>query len=245
MPTDDTLGHPAPDLALGRVQGEASATAVPAYLQDAYWWAYLSPVGRAFFDRPLIVSAILWGNYHRLIDAACAEIAPGSHVLQTACVYGEFSPRLAARIGDQGSLDVIDVAQIQVDHCRLKLEPYRHARVFIGDAANPPPGPYDTVCSFFLLHEVPEDYKHRIVDAVLARVPVGGRVVFVDYHEPSRWHPLRPVMKLVFHWLEPYARALWGREISSFAAEADRFRWSKETYFGGLYQRVVAIRTAA
>jgi hypothetical protein len=44
--------------------------------------------------------------------------------------------------------------------------------------------------------------------------------------------------------LEPYATALSEKEIISYAprALANRFVWRKETYFGGLYQKVVATR---
>ena len=108
------------------------------------------------------------------------------------------------------------------------------------DAANHAPASYDAVSCFFLLHEMPDDHKHRVVDALLAAVRPGGKVVFVDYHGPHGAHPLRPVMSLVFNLLEPYAKALWRREIRDFATHATDFHWTKETYFGGLYQMTVA-----
>jgi hypothetical protein len=239
MPTDVTFVREAPEVVVS-----SDDKSIPAYLRDVYSWAYLSPVGRAIFDRPVVVSAILWGNYHRLIATVVKEIAAGSKVLQVACVYGAFSVRLAEAVGPAGALDVIDIAPIQVKHTRKKLAAHPNARVNIADATSPPAGPYDVACSFFLLHEVPEDYKTRIVTALLDRVPVGGKVVFVDYHEPAKIHPLRPVMDVVFAWLEPFAKVLWSREIASYAPNAHDFQWTKETYFGGMYQKVVAVRTA-
>lgn len=218
---------------------------IPDYLRDTYHWAYLSRVGRAVFDRPAMVSAILWGNAGRLMGDAAAEFAAGSRVLQTACVYGDFSLQLAERVGPQGRLDVIDVAPIQVANCRRKLAAYPQVRLRVADTAAHEGKGYDGVCCFFLLHEVPEDYKHRIVDRVLGSLRPGGKAVFVDYHEPRRWHPLRGIMSLVFRWLEPYARALWRQEIASYATRAGDFTWTKRTYFGGLYQKTVAIREAA
>ncbi len=215
---------------------------LPAYLVETYRWAYLSERWRRVLDRPLVVSAILWGNARRLMQSAVAEFAPGSDVLQTACVYGDFSELLAGQIGRTGSLEVIDVAPLQVENCRRKLAAYPKARVRVADAAVPTGSSYDGVCCFFLLHEVPEDYKRRIVDTVLASVRPGGRAVFVDYHRPRPLHPLRAVMSLVFRRLEPYAPSLWQREIASYARETDGFVWHKETFFGGLYQKVVAIR---
>jgi SAM-dependent methyltransferase len=224
-----------------RVPGPA-APALPDYLVEIYRWAYLSEGWRRILDRPLVVSAILWGNARRLMQSAVAELAPGSHVLQTACVYGNFSQLLADQVGREGSLEVIDVAPLQVENCRRKLVGYPNAQVRVADAAVPTGATYDGICCFFLLHEVPEDYKRRIVDSLLSSVKPGGRVVFVDYHRPRPLHPLRAIMSLVFRWLEPFAPSLWERDIASYARRAEDFVWHKETFFGGLYQKVVAIR---
>jgi ubiquinone/menaquinone biosynthesis C-methylase UbiE len=218
------------------------ASEVPQYLEETYRWAYLSRLGRFLLDRSLVVSAILWGNAQRLIGSVVEELAADQRVLQSACVYGDFSKQLATAVGSEGQLDVIDVAPIQVKYCRRKLRAYPQARVCLADAATWKGDPYDTVCCFFLLHEVPESYKHKIVDNLLNAVPVGGKVVFVDYHRPRKSHPLTPVMRGVFRWLEPYAHSLWEREIENYAKRRLSFTWSKRTYFGGLYQKVVAVR---
>ena len=170
------------------------------------------------------------------------EIEPGQTVLQTACVYGTFSNKLADRVGADGQLTIVDIAPIQVRHCRRKLRDQSHARVVHGDAADPGPDDQDVVCCFFLIHEVPAEYKLRIVDAVLGRVKPGGKAVFVDYHRPVSWHPLRPVMNGVFALLEPFAFELWDTELRDLASGADEFTWTKRTLFGGLYQHVVAVR---
>jgi hypothetical protein len=92
-------------------------------------------------------------------------------------------------------------------------------------------------------HEVPDANKRLIVDALLASVRVGGKVVFIDYHRPVWWHPLKPVMSLVFRWLEPFAASLWSCQIQDLAAERTAFHGRKETWFGGLYQKVILVRT--
>lgn len=242
MPTDDALAraaHPGTSVT-GAPAVRSDMAAIPDYLSDTYHWAYLSPLGRAIFDHPLVVHGILWGNYHRLIRAALQEVSPGTRVLQTACVYGHFSVRLAERVGPEGQLDVVDVAPIQVEHCRRKLARFAHADVRVADASRlGDRGPYDTIVCFFLLHEVPDEYKSAIVDGILARLGPKGRAVFVDYHSPVRVHPLRPVMKVVFDLLEPFAERLWGRDIASYASRTAGFTLRKETFFGGLYQKVV------
>lgn len=214
--------------------------AIPDYLQDVYHWAYLSPVGRAIFDNPLVVHSILWGNMRRLTQTVVDEIEPGQSVLQPACVYGGFSNHLADAVGPKGHLLVTDVAPIQVAGARRKLGGMPQATVRLGDASRPTGGPYDVVACFFLLHEVPEAYKAMIVNALLNVVTPTGKVVFVDYHRMRPRHPLKPIMSLVFDTLEPFAKELWHREIEDYASAGNRFTWSKETYFGGLYQKVIA-----
>lgn len=215
---------------------------IPTYLQDTYYWAYLNPRNVSLLDRELVVKVILWGQHRHLRLSAFAEILPGQTVLQPAHVYGEFSPALAQHLGPEGRLEVIDVAPIQVANCQHKLEPFSQATVRRADAARPGNGIYDAVCCYFLLHELPGKYKRAVVDALLERVDVGGKVIFVDYHKPHWAHPLKLLTSLVFDTLEPYAKGLWRNEINDLSVHADQFIWRKETYFGGLFQKVVAER---
>lgn len=214
---------------------------LPTYLEDVYSWAYLNPRNLVLLDRPWVVSAILWGNYGKLLRATLAEVRRGERVLQPACVYGDFSPRLAAHVGPRGRLDVTDVAPLQVANCRRKLKPFPNARACVRDAVDLA-GDYDAVCCFFLLHELPDAYKRKVVDALLGSVVPGGKVIFVDYHLPRGAHPLKPAMSLVFETLEPFAKSLWNRDIRDFAGKPERFVWSTQTYFTGMYQKTVARR---
>lgn len=217
---------------------------LPDYLVETYAWAYLRPRAVRILDRPAVVNGILWGNYRRLVTSACSEFVHGQRVLQAASVYGDLSSRLATRLGPRGFLDVIDIAPLQVDHCRRKLAAHRNVRVRVADAADPGESGYDGACCFFLLHEVPDAHKRLIVDALLAAVRIGGKVVIVDYHRPERWHPLRPVMAAVFRWLEPFAAGLLRSQVHELASAHRSFHSRKETRFGGLYQKVILERVA-
>lgn len=238
-PTDDSpVSHQTPPTQPGVVVPLNGA--VPDYLRDTYTWAYLSRLGTRVFDRQPVVNAILWGNARRLIRWVTSQLRPGQHVMQPAAVYGSFSRDLAAALGPDGRLEVSDVAPIQVALTRRKLSGVRQAEVACVDATTRGRGPYDAVTCFFLLHEVPDAVKTQVVDALLDAVKPGGQVIFVDYHRPHALHPLRPIMALVFRSLEPFAPALWQREIRDYASAPDRFSWRKDTLFGGLYQRVIA-----
>ncbi len=230
----------APDVCAG-----AAVPEVPDYLERVYWWAYLRPASIRIFDRAPVVSAILWGQYRRLSNMALARIAPGERVLQLACVYGDLSERIARQIGPSGTLDIVDVAPIQITNVRAKLAGYDRVRATVADAATLRVDQFDCVLSFFLLHELPDPLKRQVVDAALAAVAPGGRAVFVDYARPARWHPMRPVMAAVFTTLEPFAAAMWRTPIAALASRPQDFVWSRASHFAGLYQVVVAGRSGA
>ncbi|THF66299.1 class I SAM-dependent methyltransferase [Pseudothauera nasutitermitis] len=218
----------------------APAPPLPDYLVDTYHWAYLNRRLLPWLDRQAVVNAILWGNADQLIRAACAEFEPGQRILQAACVYGVFSPVLARRLGPGGRLEVVDVSRLQVANARRKLRGLPQARVRRADLVRPLGTTHDGVLAFFLLHEVPPGQRRAIVDNLLAAVEPGGKAVFVDYHRPARWHPLGPLMHLVFRLFEPYAPSLLDQAIHELSPRAEAFTWSRRTCFGGLYQVVVA-----
>jgi SAM-dependent methyltransferase len=221
----------------------SDAMLVPSYLRDVYSWAYLTPRLAGWLDRQVVVQTILWGNAQRLIGDVLAEVKLGDRVFQPAAVYGDFSRQLATKIGVNGRLGVRDIAPLQVSLTRRKLADLPQANVSRGDAADPDEARVDVVTCFFLLHEVPDAVKIQITRAMLELVAPGGRAVFVDYHRPHRLHPLKPLMRKIFDWLEPFARSMWSGEIHDLAGSiGDGFRWRKRTRFGGMYQIVVAER---
>lgn len=219
-----------------------TAPEIPDYLRDVYYWAYIDPRNVPLLDRDIVVRTILWQQHKRLQRAAFEEIEPGHSVLQPASVYGDFSANLARQVGPDGSLEVTDVAPIQVSRCRHKLKDLPQATVHHANALYPTGGLYDRVCCYFLLHEMPDDYQRGVTNVLLDSVVPGGKVIFVDYHKPHWAHPLKGITSLVFDTLEPFAKSLWRQEISAFASDPENWSWRKNTYFGGLFQKVVAER---
>lgn len=226
----------------------ATRVPVPRYLEQAYWWAYVHPQAVRAFEREWLVNAILFGNYGRLRDSALAELGEtiGGKTLQIACVYGDLTPRVHRRLASDARLDVVDVLPIQLRNLAAKL-PRDDPRVFLthGDssALACADAAYDRVLLFFLLHEQPVTVRRRTLAEAIRVVKPGGKVVIVDYHRPARWHPLGPLVKEVFRRLEPYAIDLWRDEVAAFLPPgAKPAKITKQTYFGGLYQKLVLIR---
>lgn len=218
---------------------------LPAYLQQTYWWAYLHPMAVRIFERQWLVNLILWGNFARLRDLALDELGSSiqGNILQVACVYGNFTERLAERLAQTAKLDVVDVAQVQLENLKAKINAAPRIALHHQDSTNLsfPDASYDCVVLFFLLHEQPESVRVKTIAQALRVVKPGGKVIFVDYHRPSAFNPFRYVMLPILTTLEPFALDLWRREITDWLPEPMRgvAKIDKQTFFGGLYQKVV------
>ncbi len=219
--------------------------AIPAYLEQHYWWAYVRPWAVRVFERPWLVNLILWGWYAPLRDAALAALGPllPGKTIQIACCYGSLTPMLAERIGRcGGSFDVIDVAPAQLDNLASKLGHGHRARLMRRDSTNLglPDASYDRALLFFLMHEQPREARARTLAEAFRVVKPGGKIVIVDFGKPAWWHPLRYIWLPVLRVLEPFAPDLWRHEIEEWipAAHKNGIR-VKRSFFGGFYQKIV------
>jgi len=220
---------------------------IPKYLEQVYWWAYVHPNAIHVFEREWLVNLILFGNYGRLRDAALDDLGETitGQTLQLACAYGNLTPRLARRLAPQASLDVVDIVPGQLKNLAAKLPADERIVLLQGDssALACADASYDQVLLFFLLHEQPESVRRGTLAEAMRVVRPGGRIVIVDYHLPARWHPLRLLMTGVFRKLEPYAMDLWEHEVEDFLPPDVRpASITKQTYYGGLYQKLVLVR---
>ncbi len=224
--------------------GADAAPPVPEYLNEHYWWSYVHPRAVRVFERPWLVNLILWGKYITMRDAAVAELGenlPG-RTLQIACVYGDLTPRLAARVPVGAQLDVVDVLPVQLSNLRAKLAagaPVRllrmdSSRLRIADAT------YDRALLFFLLHEMPRPVREATLREALRVVRPGGKLVIVDFAKPYVWHPLKYLWHPVLTRLEPFAPDLWTLPVDTWLPESHRDRVVSRTgYFGNFYQKLV------
>ncbi|MCG7900128.1 MAG: rhodoquinone biosynthesis methyltransferase RquA [Candidatus Thiodiazotropha lotti] len=214
---------------------------IPSYLQKAYWWAYLHPRAVRFFEQQWLINLILWGNFNNLRDAALEKLGHSieGKTLQIACVYGDFTPRLAQQLTPGAILDVIDVAPVQLDNTRSKIGSNGQVRLHQQDSSKMEfqDGEFDNTVVFFLLHEQPEAVRLATIAEAVRVTRKGGRIVFVDYHLPAVWNPMRYVMKGIFKLLEPYAENFWCKDIENWAnLDRNQAGIKKRLFFGGLYQ---------
>jgi ubiquinone/menaquinone biosynthesis C-methylase UbiE len=218
--------------------------AVPDYLRQNYWWAYVHPKAVRVFERQWLVNLILWGNFGLLRDSALDELGStiNGRTLQVACVYGDFSTRLAERLVAGSRLDVVDVLAVQLQNLHNKLAASAPVSLYLRDSTTLGfgDGGYDQVVIFFLLHEQPESVRRQTLAEALRVVRPGGKLVIVDYHLPARTHPLRYLFYPILRALEPFALDLWYREIAEWLPKSVRAsQIRKQTFYGGLYQKLV------
>ena len=222
----------------------SEAVHVPRYLQQTYWWAYVHPRAVSLFERQWLVNLILWGNFGRLRDAALDALGArlAGRTLQIACVYGNLTDRLRARLMPSGSLDVVDVLRVQLDNLARKLPGDPRVGLIQGDssALDIETASYDRALLFFLLHEQPEDVRRKTLAEAVRILRPGGRLVIVDYHRPSAANPLYLPMVGILKTLEPFAMDLWRHEIAEWLPGDVAIE--KTTSFGELYQRLIVTK---
>src|SRR5262245_22600043 len=223
-----------------------AAIAIPRYLAETVWWAYIHPDGVRLFERQWLVNLLLWGNFSRLRDVALNEFGASvtGRTLQVACVYGDLTSRLCERIAN-GSLDVVDVLAVQLRNLEATLPAGAPVTLFQRDSAalGFAGASYGQAPVFFLLHEQPHAVRRRTLAEVVRVVRPGGQIVIVDYHRPRLWHALAHVFRPLLRWLEPYALDLWRHEVTEWLPRQVNLQGiRKHTYFGGLYQKLVITR---
>ncbi len=242
------MTSPGAAVAASSGKGRRPSPSIPSYLEQTYWWAYVHPRAVQVFERGWLVNSILFGHYAQLREAALDALgAPQvtGRTLQLACVYGNLTARLRERMTPEARLDVVDILPIQLDNLRAKLPADARIALKQGDSSSldAADGSYDQALLFFLLHEQPEAVRRATLAEAMRVVRPGGRIVIVDYAKPHAWHPLRPLMRQVFRFLEPYAMDLWRHDALDFLPPGTPPAEVRRTsYFGGLYQMQVLTR---
>jgi ubiquinone/menaquinone biosynthesis C-methylase UbiE len=158
-------------------------------------------------------------------------------------VYGNLTPKLAKRASEAGgTLDVVDVLPIQLRNLKWKLPARTPAHLLQMDttALDLRDARYDTVLLFFLLHEQPEEVRAKTLKEALRVLKPGGKLILVDYGKPFWWHPLRYLLAPFLAVLEPFTLSLVAKPLA--ARLPTTMAISQTPYFGGFYQKVVAIK---
>jgi ubiquinone/menaquinone biosynthesis C-methylase UbiE len=209
-----------------------SKYALPEYLAKHYWWAYLSPVGVKFFDRPFMVNRILWGQYHKIAKDTVNLFSPENELVDVmqrvagiSCAYGEFFPKLVQH-ENVDKLFLFDVAPIQLSQMQKKIpvqELTKKCQLFLSNAeqisiANQS---VDSSVMFFLLHELPVLARANVISEAIRITKPGGRIIIADYAENKEEHFFHRVkiFNSVFEKLEPFLANFWHCDLNAELSE--------------------------
>ena len=216
---------------------------IPLYQRLFYSKLYNSVKWSSLLDNNLLLNIVTFGTYSKLVRACCNEIDMHSKVLQLGGTFGNQLAELADSVGYYGHLDVMDVNGTQLSRLEGKYEtPYPQMRFIRANAEDGIEGEYDAVVCFMLLHELPIASKIKVVENALHAIKENGKVIFIDYSQPNYWHPLRYIVRMFNRLYQPFAEKLWDRGIDTFAKDNLDYIWHRTLYFGGMYQKVVAVK---
>ncbi len=198
-----------------------SPYALPDYLVEHYWWAYLSPFGVNFFDHGFIVNRILWGNYPVIANDAVDLISRQTKqkVAGISSAYGELFPKLVQQSQTE-SLYLFDIAPIQIEQMRKKIPADivdKKCQFFIGDAEHIAlvNQSVDVSVLFFLLHELPKAVRGNVLAQSIRIIKGGGRLIIVDYGQFTQSHLFHKnkIFRTVFEKIEPFLADFWHCEL--------------------------------
>lgn len=223
---------------------EREQTNLPAYSQIIYGDIYNDLSKSMALDSSWSANWRSFFQYDKLVNAVLNHIKINQSVLQLGLVFGHEIDEVAQRVGAYGRYDIFDINALQVSRNQEKYgNIYPALTIFQQDAASfKVADPYDVVICFMLLQELPPATKAKVINNALAAVKPGGSVIFVDYHNPGAWHPLRYWVRMYNRLRHPFAEKLWDRGIESYAKNRTDFIWRKGLYFGGMFQKLVATR---
>lgn len=220
----------------------------PEYLAHYYWWAYLAPIGVWFFSHHLIINAILFGQYRRLLGALMQHLraAPCGRMLQLACAYGNLTPALA---GLTDELHLTDVASIQLKIAGEGLAQQQRGALMTrmnAESLAYASSSFDTMVIFFLLHELPPAARQRALSEAVRVLKPGGRLLIAEYGVNRNRHPLHRITPLrrIIERLEPFLHDFQledlPAQLQSCAAEQGKaLQQAGETQLFGGYYRVL------
>jgi SAM-dependent methyltransferase len=219
---------------------------LPPYLDLVYGDVYRDADKCARMDTKW---SCLWRSffqYNTLVAALVKEIKTSQKVAQLGLVFGSQINETAMAVGIYGQYDIFDINPLEIKRNNAKYgKIFRNMKIFQKDISRSlPDETYHTVICFMLLSEVPPATRIRIVNNALKMVKPGGKVVFIDWHAPLFYHPLRYLVRMYNRLRHPFVERLWERGIESYVQAEVRaqFSWRKSTYFGRMFQKLVATR---
>ena len=215
---------------------------LPPYIKDIYSWLYLRPNFYNVLDNSILLNMLTLGSHYFLTEELKKEITPHSHILQIGVTLGSQIEKTYSALGMLGSYSIVDINPRILENFQEKhLE--QHINLIQGDVSKSIKKEYDTIICYMLLHELPPLTASKVLNNIIKALKPGGKAVFIDYHLPSSYNPIKYPQRAFNRLYQPFAEALWKKSIKDMTPRPERCQWSQQTYYGGMYQKVVATKT--
>ena len=218
-----------------------SAKKIPEYLTKIYKNLYLNSYLYNFLDNGIIQNILTLGYHNTLTDELKKEISPHSKILQIGATFGSQIDKTYSALGMLGSYTIIDILPNVIENCKEKHLDQR-INFIEANAKNTIKEEYDTIICYMLLHELPPLTRTKVLENIINSLKTGGKVIFIDYNLPNHYNPLKYIIRAYNRLYQPFAEALWKNNIKDLTPNAEICNWSKQTYVGGIYQKVVATK---
>ena len=154
------------------------------------------------------------------------NLREGERVLEVGCGTGVLSFLAKMVVGENGTVEGIDIAPKMVDKARKKAEKAMlpiNFRVASIDELPYRDGIFDAVISSLMFHHLPLRIKERGLEEVYRVLKPGGRLLLCDFGSPR--YPVYPIAFLMFIWISSTRHQLFGGLPALF--EASGFRGAK------------------
>ncbi len=200
---------------------------MPMYLVRYYWWAYLWPKAVWFFDHQVIINAILFGQYKKLMKHTLVRLkkAPLERVLQLTCVYGSLTPNLMRELKPH-PLHMTDVALVQLKLAQSKMLPEDEMLVtrMNAESLGYKSDVFSTIVLFFLLHEMPHEARCNTLAESMRTLKQGGSLIITEYGvlPIKHWLYRFPLTRIIITRLEPFLESFWHEDIEALLNELAR-----------------------
>lgn len=223
------------------------------WLVDIVLWGNFTKLRDSAIHELIDTTPQITENRETLVRSTCGTKIQGK-VLQISSVYADLTEKIVEKLAPDATLDVIDVVPAQLINLQCKLQ--RCIAVSNDDSKNvslsccdasdlsahfPNNHTFDKVLIFFLLHETPDVVRQQVFTEAFRVVKPDGKIVIIDYHKPNTafWYY---VMQLMYNIYEPFAIDLWKHPLTHWlpcCTYNKKMSHRNETYFGGLYQKLV------
>lgn len=215
----------------------------PSYVKNIYGWLYKKEKYYNLLDNVYVLNILTLGAHYVLTKELTKEIYPHSQILQIGATLGSQIEKTYSVLdtAQNGSYTIVDILPNIIEKKQKKH--FHHKINWINaDASKTIKGTYDTIICYMLLHELPPRTRAKILNNLIKALTPNGKIIFIDYHQPSSYNPLKYLIRAINRLYQPFAESLWKNNIKALTPEAEKCTWSKQTYYGGLYQKVVAAK---